>query len=341
MIAASNFEDMKSVSKGNRIEVVIVQDFVTAEEGVALINYTNKAIEDCSIILISTTDLTKAVKVESDTPIFFHLVPPFQESQLIHAVAAAKKHSQLKKTLRNYENQLILAKRREFFDSFINGIVHDLNNIFMIITGYVDLSVNQINTRNKVLQNFQRIKTISHKGESLCKRMLSDFNPRLSKVETISIQSVLNPFIVFFEKIIPDNISFIKTLPSEPYTVIVNPMHIEQVFWNICINAVQAMGGSTGSITFSLRFIDEFKLETAHLSHNTNGYIGIEISDTGCGIPEKSLSRIFDASFSTKSETGGVGLNITKRIVEDHGGKMTVFSQLGEGSQFIVYLPVA
>jgi two-component system NtrC family sensor kinase len=122
------------------------------------------------------------------------------------------------------------------------------------------------------------------------------------------------------------NIHIEKEYHADLPDIPVDPNQIEQVFVNMLLNASQAM--STGG--------------TLHIRTGTadNVLASVEISDTGCGIPEESLGRIFDPFYTTKSRGTGLGLSVSYGIIENHGGKIEVKSEVGVGTTFIVLLPL-
>ncbi|MBI2502423.1 MAG: hypothetical protein HYW07_04215 [Candidatus Latescibacteria bacterium] len=123
------------------------------------------------------------------------------------------------------------------------------------------------------------------------------------------------------------NIQVVKEYGEGPLLVAGDTNQLEQVFMNLLQNAAQAMAKG-GVLTIRTR--------------TTEGLVEVSIADTGCGIPEEHLGRIFDSFFSTKGEKGtGLGLAICKRIAEEHGGKIEVESQVGIGTTMYVSLPAA
>jgi signal transduction histidine kinase len=105
----------------------------------------------------------------------------------------------------------------------------------------------------------------------------------------------------------------------------VDPRLVKQAVLNLVINALQAMPATGGEIILSCR--------------REPGMVFVDVTDTGKGIPPESLARIFDAYYSTKKGGTGLGLAISRRIADEHGGKMSVVSEMGKGSVFTIELP--
>lgn len=113
-----------------------------------------------------------------------------------------------------------------------------------------------------------------------------------------------------------------------------DPSQIEQVFINMITNAVQAMTSS-----HSAEARDGGKLEIS--TRKEDGFIVTEFKDNGCGIPEENLSKLFEPLFTTKTKGIGLGLAVSKRIIEAHGGSIEVESEVGKGTTFAIKLPIS
>ncbi|MGA9458798.1 MAG: ATP-binding protein [Desulfobaccales bacterium] len=218
------------------------------------------------------------------------------------------------------------------------GIAHEINNPLAVIgekAGWIkdllkmeDVSNNEnfqeIDAAvNKIEYHVNRAKTITHR--------LLGFARRMEPVaETVDISAVLAESVAFLENEARHRQIGIKAdyAPDLPKTAS-DPAQLQQVFLNILNNAIDAIGKD-----------GEIHLQTRHLARNNE--IGIEISDSGPGIPREMLTKIFDPFFTTK-EVGkgtGLGLSISYSIVEKLGGRMLVASQEGQGTTFTIYFPV-
>jgi two-component system NtrC family sensor kinase len=153
----------------------------------------------------------------------------------------------------------------------------------------------------------------------------SEVNMELIDVNKVMVDtlSLLAKQALFF------NINVVKELDSTLPAVMADGSQLQQVFMNILMNAVQAMN-ERGTVTVITR-------------RSAAGYVEIQISDTGCGIPPDKIGRIFDPFYTTKvGEQGtGLGLSIAYGIVTSHGGTISVESEVTKGSKFTVRLPAA
>ena len=157
---------------------------------------------------------------------------------------------------------------------------------------------------------------------------------RQANQQEVGVSSVIDKTLEKFE--IPGNIELNKDIPGDIPQIFVDPEQIEQVFYNLINNALQAMPASeveSGELIISAKPNREVK----------EGKAGVEVSfsDTGVGIPEENMKKLFEPLFTTKARGIGLGLSICKNLVENNGGEITVQSEEGEGTTVTVSLQAA
>jgi signal transduction histidine kinase len=132
---------------------------------------------------------------------------------------------------------------------------------------------------------------------------------------------------------VPENVEMLLQLDAACPIILADPRQLEQVFDNLILNAVQAMTLSSSVVTPGggrLRVSSQV---------STPGWMEVSFGDTGEGIPQENLDKLFEPLFTTKAQGIGLGLAIVKTMVEGHGGQIEVQSQVGQGSAFTVSLP--
>lgn len=142
-------------------------------------------------------------------------------------------------------------------------------------------------------------------------------------VSPARVQAIIEDALKYLP--LPENIELVAELDSELPSMQVDPDQIRQVFTNIILNAQEAMPDG-GRLTVAAQVKDKF--------------MEITFADTGCGIPESTMRKIFDPLFTTKAKGIGLGLSVCQSIVERHGGRIKVHSEVGKGTTFSVLLPV-
>jgi len=143
----------------------------------------------------------------------------------------------------------------------------------------------------------------------------------------LDIHSIINDALKLYGEI-PENVEVVTQFVSELPKVMVDHDQTRRSFFNIIKNAIEAMGNG-GKLTISTRIAKE-----------NNECVEIEFSDTGTGISAEEMEKLFTPHFSTKRGGAGLGLTIVKKIINDHGGDVSVISEEGKGTAFIVKIPL-
>lgn len=236
--------------------------------------------------------------------------------------------------------ELFKAQKMESIGVMAGGIAHDFNNILTTIMGNISLARMSADDAQEVSIALISAETACKRARDLSRQLLlfargGEASPAPISAFEAAVESVR--FALSGSAIAA---SF-STDPDLP-TVFADKTQIGQVFANLAINAVQAMpnGGTLRVRAYSI-VVDDFRsLPVKIQGAITPGtYVCVEIADTGEGIPQEHLSRIFDPYMTTKRKGTGLGLAISYSLVKRHGGAIGVESTLGLGSVFAVYLP--
>jgi len=229
-----------------------------------------------------------------------------------------------------HERQLMRSERLATIGRLAAGVAHELNNPLGGVLIYSHLLLEDTPSGDPKRENLQKIVREATRCKDIVKGLLDFSRQTELKVESSDISEIMKGVLGLVEKqSLFHNITIQRSLSPSLPTLMVDKSQIQQVFTNIILNAAEAMDGK-GRLTVRTDVTADRKC------------IEIEITDTGCGIPEENLERIFDPFFTTK-ETGkgtGLGLAIVDGIVEKHRGTIEVKSQVGKGTTFIVRLPL-
>ena len=234
------------------------------------------------------------------------------------------------------ESELLKIKKLESLGVLAGGIAHDFNNILTVILGNINLASMYIEPENKAFPLLQEAEKASERARNLTQQLLTFSKGGEPVKRTTSI-----------EKIIIDSANFALhgssvickyNIPEDLWMVDIDSGQISQVIQNIILNACHAMPVG-GVIDVSCENISDTKTEPVTLS--VPKYIKITITDTGCGIPEKYIDKIFDPYFTTKQTGSGLGLATCHSIIGKHDGNISVKSEAGEGAVFTIYLPAS
>jgi two-component system NtrC family sensor kinase len=235
---------------------------------------------------------------------------------------------QMERALRDTQEQLLQSEKLAAMGRLTSQIAHELNNPLYGIMNTLELLKTEIPADNKRRKILEMALSETIRLSDLLRKMLSFSKPDQEERHPVDINSVLDEILLLHEKQLKENdinmeVSFAEGLNL----VIASKNQLRQVFLNMVANARDAMpeGGTLAVVTGS-----------------DNDKVFVDISDTGTGIREEHLDKIFDSFFTTKGEVKGVGLGLSVcyGFIKDHGGDIEVKSRVGEGTTFIISLPV-
>ncbi|MFH0995674.1 MAG: ATP-binding protein [Pseudomonadota bacterium] len=252
------------------------------------------------------------------------------------------------------EKQLQQAQKIESIGLLAGGIAHDLNNILFPISGLSEMLLDDIPPDTPEYKSIQQIHKSALRGSDLVKQILAFSRQSNPRKMPIRIQPILNEALKLARAAIPRNIEITSHIEMDCGLVSANPTQVHQIVMNLITNAYHAVDGNNGTINIELKEADNSsfgaKDELPFHAMPPDGtsflLVGrcacITISDTGTGIDQTLIDRIFDPYFTTKAQGKGtgLGLSIVHGIVKEHGGDIRVYSEVGKGTVFHVYLPL-
>ena len=272
----------------------------------------------------------------------FRMIPVKDESGTV--INALRLGRDITET-RNLESQLRQAQKLEAIGTLAGGIAHDFNNILSPIIGYTEMVMEELPESGDLRSDLEQVLAGAHRARELVKQILAFSRKGQDEPMTgVDISTIVNEVLKLLKASLPSTIEIRHDV--EKGVALVDATQIHQVILNLCTNAAHAMEGK-GRLDVSLirTYLDESQWNAfpALSSLEPGRYLKLSVSDTGHGMDEKTLQRIFEPYFTTK-ETGkgtGLGLAVAHGIVRRHGGEITVQSEPGKGSSFSVYLPLA
>ncbi|MBU2628130.1 MAG: response regulator, partial [Proteobacteria bacterium] len=243
------------------------------------------------------------------------------------------------------ERQLRKSQKMEAIGTLAGGIAHDLNNILSPVLGYADMIMRSSDPSGTVYKRSEKIQKAALRAADLVSQVLS-FNRRGEEQKRlIKIHPVTKEVLKLLKGSIPSTIAIVDKIDRNCGSIEADPTQIHQVILNLCTNAYHAMEEKGGTLTVGLKQIVltvTDMVEYPNLICGDGVYLAIEVSDTGCGISDDILERIFDPYFTTKVEGKGTGLGLATayNIVKSCKGDIRVKSKFNKGTTFTVLLPV-
>ncbi|WP_315791521.1 hybrid sensor histidine kinase/response regulator [Fischerella sp. JS2] len=238
------------------------------------------------------------------------------------------------------ESQFLRAQRLESIGTLASGIAHDLNNVLAPILMTAQLLESQLHDERS-----QRLLPIlisnAKRGANLVKQVLSFTRGMEGDRTLLQLKHIVREIQQVMRETFPKSIDVSATIPPNLWTIYGDATQLHQVLMNLCVNARDAMpNGGTLTISAENFLVDE-NYARMHLDAQVGAYVAITVSDTGVGIATEIIDRIFEPFYTTKEfgKGTGLGLSTVLGIVKSHGGFISVYSEVGKGSQFKVYLP--
>ncbi len=238
------------------------------------------------------------------------------------------------------EQQLIQAQKMEAVGQLAGGVAHDFNNILSAIMGYSSLV--QMRTKEDMTRDYaSQIVAVSGRAANLTRSLLAFSRKQAMDQKPTDINDIVQTTTKLLMRLIGEHIELITMLTEESIVSFVDRGQIEQVLVNLATNARDAMP-SGGILTLSTKLTE---LDTEFIKIHGYGEIGkfalLSVTDTGIGMDEKTRVRIFEPFFTTKDVGKGTGLGLAMAygIIKQHKGFINVYSELGEGTIFRIYLP--
>ena len=243
---------------------------------------------------------------------------------------------------KNLEAQLLQSKKMESVGLLAGGIAHDINNILSVIAGYG--SITEINMQEAdPLRNYQRqIIAAADRGAKLTRSLLDFSREQPINPQPVEVHTIINNMGNFIAMVAGAGIRLEITCDDQILTVAAGNGQLEQILTNLASNARHAMpGGGTLSIVSGPMEIDA-EFISLHGFGKPGRFVLISVTDTGIGMDAATAKRIFEPFFTTRApgEGTGLGLSLVYSIIRQHGGFIDVRSEPGNGTSFMVYLPL-
>jgi two-component system, cell cycle sensor histidine kinase and response regulator CckA len=242
------------------------------------------------------------------------------------------------------EAQYRQAQKMESVGRLASGIAHDFNNLLTVINGLSDLLLKQMDCRDPMFSDVAEIRKAGERAASLTKQLLAFSRLQVMVPQIISLNDVVSGMEGLIRQLLGARISFTFIPQPELHCVKADPGQMEQVIANLVVNAHDAMPDG-GQLTIETRtvFLDATYGREHGVLLQPGEYVALIVSDTGAGMNERTRARVFEPFFTTKGpgKGTGLGLSMVYGIVKQSHGCIWVYSEVGVGTTFKIYLPIS
>jgi PAS domain S-box-containing protein len=242
------------------------------------------------------------------------------------------------------EQRLRQSQKMEAIGTLAGGLAHDFNNILYALLGYCQLALDDVGRDHPARPSLEEIHKAANRATNLVGKMLALGCRKDSDRIVVDLTPVVQEALDLARASLPTTILFDVRLESSRYGVKCDPTQIHQVVLNLCTNAEHAMRSRGGSLKVRLQEVDLGRADLRPWPNLSPGkHVRLIIEDTGSGMDQETLDRIFEPYFTTKDahEGSGLGLATVQGIVMNHEGRIYVESRQGQGTTFTLFFPVS
>ena len=256
----------------------------------------------------------------------------------IREITERKKAEQERNKL---QEQLQQAMKMEAVGRLAGGVAHDFNNLLTVITGYVELARMKLTPPDPLLRSLDGIHRAAESAAALTSQLLAFSRRQIIEPKVLNLNDLVGGLAKMLIRLIGEDIELQTALAEELGSVKVDPGQFEQVLVNLAVNARDAMpdGGQMVIETSDIELDEDYCLR--HPQVRPGKYVLLAVSDTGHGMSAEVKQHLFEPFFTTKAKGQGTGLGLatTFGVVKQAGGAIEVYSEVGQGTTFKIYLP--
>ena len=252
---------------------------------------------------------------------------------------SAQHREQVERT--KLEAQLHQAQKMEAIGNLTGGMAHDFNNMLGVIIGNIDLLRDLKGEDSDIDELTREALDAAFRGADLTRRLLAFARQQPLRPQHVDVNELVSGITRLLRRTLGEDVEISLDLTPELWPVVVDPAQLEASLTNLATNARDAMpdGGRLMIVTANRTLDTDYAAQ--HAEVEAGGYVMLEVSDTGCGMPPEVMHRIFEPFFTTKSREKGTGLGLSMvfGFIKQSGGHIGVYSEPGIGTTFRLFLP--
>jgi PAS domain S-box-containing protein len=340
VITASNENLCKML--GSTKDELIGQDTTTTVKDVMMLNAITKALSGQTSLYegeyvsairgVHTQVRAIYAAIQSDDGNITGVIGILED---ITEQVAAKQHGL------ELESQLRQLQKNEAIGALAGGIAHDFNNILFPIIGYAEMLKDDLDENSQLHENVDVILAGAMRAKDLVRQILTFSRQVEEKSQPLKPHFIINEVMKLIRATTPSSIKIKKSIDPNTFLIMADPTQIHQVAMNLISNANYAMRENGGTLTIRLQNIEGTNIPDRHFKLGDDPHMLLSIGDTGSGMDDTTLEKIFNPYFTSKpkGEGTGLGLSVVYGIIKNYGGDISVKSSIGKGTIFNIYIP--
>ncbi len=262
----------------------------------------------------------------------------FSTLTLVRDISERKREEREREKLRA---QLVQAKKMESVGRLAGGVAHDFNNMLEVILGNTELALSDLPPSSSLREGLQEIAAAAQRSADLTRQLLAFARKQTITPRVLDLNDAVAGVLKMLRRLIGEDIDLAWIPEAELWPVKMDGAQIDQILANLCINARDAISGA-GKVTIETAKVSFDEAYCADHPGSTPGqYVLLAVSDDGSGMSKEVLDNLFEPFFTTKDlpQSAGLGLATVYGIVKQNEGFINVYSELGKGTSFKIYLP--
>lgn len=239
------------------------------------------------------------------------------------------------------QNQLLQSQKMESIGRLAGGVAHDFNNMLGVILGHAEMAMELVDPAQPLHADLEEIIKAAKRSADLTHQLLAFARKQTVSPRVLDLNETMVGMLKILQRLIGEDIHLAWRPVVNLWPVKIDPSQVDQILANLCVNARDAIAGvgkvtvETDNVTFNEAYCAD------HASFVPGDYVLLAVSDNGCGMDKEILDKLFEPFFTTKEAGKGTGLGLATiyGIIKQNNGFINVYSELGHGTTFRIYLP--
>jgi signal transduction histidine kinase/CheY-like chemotaxis protein len=243
--------------------------------------------------------------------------------------------------IRRLQEQLSQSQKLEAIGRLAGGVAHDFNNMLTVISNYSDLIFMGLPEHDPMREDVAEVKKAAGRAAELTHQLLAFSRKQIIKPVVLDVNEAVSRCQNMLQRLIGEDVKLEFSPGADLHPVVFDPGQMEQILFNLAVNSRDAMPGG-GQLIIETRNVElDEHYQQDHFYTPPGPYVALSLTDTGQGMDEETRKNIFEPFFTTKATGQGTGLGMSTvyGIVKQNGGSIEVYSEVGEGTTIMVYLP--